>query len=267
MSARLKFRAGLFCLLAVFIAVFFFKTILWDGLEERHQALAAHEAKVAEEKNTVAPGVVFVQKMARADTVREWEALAQELKTLRKEQQVLFSPRIAAETLRARAVERDYLLYLTGRLVKENENDPTAVEYFARAQELHEKNMRLIETVPELTGDCKWNARLWYFQGSEYVASLLFVEKEDSSEAAELRGKAIDRFRKVFSCSPKNSEEYRDAEVAIEKLYERAKKNRGDPSPSEEKNKKDSLKQKLPFFPSHEMKPGTGKDERREGRH
>lgn len=260
-----KSRAGVLCILAALFVAFLFKFVFWDGLLERQQARDMHEARVAEEgKNEVNHRAVFERKVARAVTTSEWEALARALQNLPvpEKQRNMLSSFIAAKAFEARAIERDNLLYFTGKLVKGNENDPTAEEYFARARELHETNMRLIDTISERAGDCAWNKRLWYRKGFEYYRSLLFLNKGESSRAMDLIDQAIQSFEKVFSCFPKD----RDAETAIELLYERGKKIKEATAPSE--GKKNSLKEKLPFFPGEELKPGVGKSQQREeGRH
>lgn len=261
-----KFRTGLLCLFVAIAAAFSFKFFLWDGLEERQEAIIAHEAiRATEAQKEIDRIAAFKKKMARMVTVSEWETLAKELASspILKKQRGLFSPIIAAKTFEARAFKRDNLLVFAGKLVASDENDPTAEEYYERAKALHEENMRVIDTILERPNDCAWNRRLWYRKGIEYYRSLIFLNSDERSLAADLIDQAIDSFDNVFLCFPKD----RDAELAIELLYKRSKKMKESPAASEKKGK-EKLKEKLPLFPSEEVSPDVGKNQqRREGRH
>ncbi len=261
-----KLWASVLSLLVALSAIFFFKFFFLDKLEEREQALRAHETRAAvEDQDEVLRFESFQKKLMGSGDVSYWKNRVLELKNLSKENQKLLAPLVLVKLFEARAIERDNLLYYAGKLIVINENDPVAEEYFASARALHEENMLVIDTLPERTGDCLWNKRLWYRKGTEYYRSIIFSNPQEISKQLDLIDQAIASFEKVFSCYPKN----RDTELAIELLYQRAKETKSAPTPAEKNEKKESLKEKIDLFPSEEIAPGTGKSMERgnKGRH
>lgn len=257
--------AGFLCLLAVIVAAaIVFERVVEDGLHARHAAIQRYEAEQEAEVARLSKRILaFEKKLRRAGTkVSEWNAIGKELASLPKTVQKVLSPSVLARTLEARAIERDGLLVAVRNLITSDEYDPTAKEYFEKARTLHEENMRIIDAIPFRKNDYGWNARLAYRFGVEYSRFPLFLPPTDLAQTVDAIDQAIRSFERVFPYSRKN----RDAETAIELLYEPAKKAKEKASSGKDA-KEETLKEKLQMFPGEEENPGTGKEGREGGRH
>ncbi|MBI2048376.1 MAG: hypothetical protein HYT30_00395 [Parcubacteria group bacterium] len=238
--------------------------LLFFGLGERQTALEEYQSAPALKARAEEKRAAELQKEMRAAfSLSQWDALYKEIAALSSEtseKKKSFLDVAGAKVFEARAIERDNLLFFSGRLAKANENDPLARAYFNSAKKLHEENMRVLGSILEIPGNCAWNTRLWYRQGMEYYRSLIFVPANEVAKSVDLIDQAIGKFEKVFTCIPKD----RDTEVAIELLYKRMKKAKEDQGKGKQEA---SIKEKLELMPQEEVGPGNEGSDRQEGRH
>lgn len=168
---------------------------------------------------------------------------------------------VGGKEMESRFYAQERLLLRARALLEANEKDLVAGKYIKEAEQLHKKNMDVINKVKEISGNCEWSYALHYLKGLLYYRGLVFVNPEDTANAKNLIDQSLESFVKALVCAPKE----RDDEVAIELLYQKAKGagllNKGD------RNMGALRLGVLPMPDSGPDGPGTGGRGREDGRH
>ena len=222
--------------------------------DQRLLSKKEHEESIRGHRAREEIRIQFMQKIAEGQSAASWKSIHAALEELPEKTQTDLRLIVDSKLFEARFVKQETLLRAVRRLLEVNTNDLTAKGYLKAAQKIHETNVKSASEISEQSDNCQWNAELNYLRGAVYYRALIFVKKAQKAKARELIQQALESFKKVFECYPKE----RDAEIAIELLYKQAKAFDGGSG---------SASQRLQLLPAQEQPGGSDGRDRERGRH